>query len=181
LRWRRDQARNSPSDSASTARREGFRRSVDPHQERQSDRPERDRDRTAVATRRELQAVAAGPGGISAAGSMVARKRRIQKDLHGWAKRAGLLEVHSERLVAGYKRIAHLSNQEIERRLEEAPQDVSIKDLAVVAGIASDKIARYERWGAGEKEDNGVDRFGELMAVALLVEVISEGSSRWRR
>jgi hypothetical protein len=77
--------------------------------------------------------------------------------------------VHSERLVAGYKRIAHLSNQEIERRLEEAPWDVSIKDLAVVAGIASDKIAKYERWGLGEKEDNGVDRFGELMERVLAV------------
>ena len=28
---------------------------------------------------------------------------RSPKDLHGWAKRAGLLEVHCDRLVAGYK------------------------------------------------------------------------------
>jgi hypothetical protein len=88
---------------------------------------------------------------------------RSAKDLHGWAKRAGLLEVHSRELVAGYRRIASLSNQEIERRLEVAPQDVPIKDLAVVAGIASDKIARYERWGAGAIDDGGnVDRWGEL-------------------
>jgi hypothetical protein len=86
-----------------------------------------------------------------------------QKDLHGWAKRAGLLEIHSERLVAGYKRIGQLSNQEIERRLEEAPEDVSIKDLAVVAGIASDKIAKYERWGLSERENTGTDRFGALV------------------
>jgi len=89
---------------------------------------------------------------------------RSPKDLHGWAKRAGLLEVHSDRLIAGYKRIAHLSNQEIERRLEEAPEDVSIKDLAVVAGIAADKIAKYERWGFGEtKETGNANRWAELM------------------
>ena len=89
---------------------------------------------------------------------------RSPKDLHGWAKRAGLLEVHSDRLVAGYKRIAHLSNQEIERRLEEAPRDVSIKDLAVVAGIAADKIAKYERWGFGQtKETGNANRWAELM------------------
>ena len=91
-----------------------------------------------------------------------------QKDLHGWAKRAGLLEVHSERLVAGYRRIANLANGEIEKRLEEAPEDVSIKDLAVVAGIASDKIAKYERWGFGEtKESNSADRWGELLGRVL--------------
>jgi hypothetical protein len=45
--------------------------------------------------------------------------------------------VHSRELVAGYRRIANLSNQEIERRLEDAPQDVPIKDLAVVAGMAA--------------------------------------------
>jgi hypothetical protein len=50
--------------------------------------------------------------------------------------------------------LAHLSNHEIERRLEEAPEDVSIKDLAMVAGIASDKIAKYERWGVQERDDN---------------------------
>jgi hypothetical protein len=90
------------------------------------------------------------------------------RDVYRWAKRAGLLEVHSRELVAGYRRIASLSNQEIERRLEEAPQDVSIKDLAVVAGIASDKIARYERWGSGSLEDDGnVDRWGQLVGRVL--------------
>jgi S-adenosylmethionine decarboxylase proenzyme len=42
------------------------------------------------------------------------------------------------------------------------------KDLAVVAGIASDKIAKYERWGFGEtKESNSADRWGELLGRGL--------------
>ena len=89
---------------------------------------------------------------------------RSPKDLHGWAKRAGLLEVHSDRLIAGYRRIAHLSNQELERRLEESPEEIGTKDLAVVAGIASDKIAKYERWGSGETKGPGtIDRWAELL------------------
>jgi hypothetical protein len=64
--------------------------------------------------------------------------------------------------VAGYKRIARLSNQEIERRLEEAPADIPTKDLAVISGIASDKIARYEQWGSNDDDGTGFDRFAEL-------------------
>jgi hypothetical protein len=71
------------------------------------------------------------------------------KDLHGWAKRAGLLDAHTERLVAGLRRVASLSTEEIERRLEEAPEEISTKDLGVIAGIATDKIARFEGWSGG--------------------------------
>jgi hypothetical protein len=117
-----------------------------------------------------LRLVAAGTDYRSAAEAV---GYRSAKDLHGWAKRAGLLEVHNRELVAGFRRIASLSNQEIERRLEEAPQDVSIKDLAVVAGIASDKIARFERWGSGPLDDNSnADRWGEL-----LERVLEKGSA----
>jgi len=68
------------------------------------------------------------------------------QDLHRAAKRLGLLEVHTTRLVEGYKRIADLSNQELERRLAESPDEISTKDLAVVSGIAADKISQYENW-----------------------------------
>jgi hypothetical protein len=99
---------------------------------------------------------------------------RSPKDLHGWAKRAGLLDVHSRELVAGYRRIANLSNQEIERRLEEAPQDISTKDLAVVGGIAADKVARAERWGSGVgDEGDSAQRWAEL-----LNRVAAQGGAR---
>jgi hypothetical protein len=68
------------------------------------------------------------------------------QDLHRAAKRLGLLEVHTTRLVEGYKRIADLSNQELERRLAESPEEISTKDLAVVSGIAADKVSAYEGW-----------------------------------
>ena len=45
---------------------------------------------------------------------------------------------------------------------------MSIKDLAVIGGISSDKIAKYERWGFGEtKESSSIDRWGELLGRVL--------------
>ena len=72
---------------------------------------------------------------------------RDHREVYRWAKRAGLLDVHSKRLVAGYRRIAALSNEEIERRLIEAPGEIATKDLAVISGISADKAAKYEGWG----------------------------------
>jgi hypothetical protein len=77
------------------------------------------------------------------------------RDVYRWAKRAGLLEVHSKQLVAGFRRVAELSSAEIERRLIEEPESISTKDLAVIAGIAADKIAKAERWGSDVDKDDG--------------------------
>jgi hypothetical protein len=70
------------------------------------------------------------------------------KDLHVAPKQLGLLSVHTRELVARCKRVADLSAQEIERRLEDDPQSVDMKTLAVVHGIAMDKVARFENWGS---------------------------------
>lgn len=103
------------------------------------------------------------------------------KDLHGWAKRAGLLDAHTERLVAGLRRLASLSSQEIERRLEEAPEEISTKDLGVIAGIATDKIARFESWGGslgpetskqrGEQITEVLDQLSQMGGVRVTLEV----------
>lgn len=102
------------------------------------------------------------------------------KDLHGWAKRAGLLDAHTAHLVAGLRRVASLSTQEIERRLEEAPEEISTKDLGVIAGIATDKIARAEGWGGddaattkrrSEQIADVLDRLAERGGVRVSLEV----------
>jgi len=46
---------------------------------------------------------------------------RDHREVYRWAKKAGLVEVHTKRLVDSYRRIAALSNVELERRLIEAP------------------------------------------------------------
>jgi hypothetical protein len=69
------------------------------------------------------------------------------REVYRWAKRAGLREIHTERLVASYKTLASLSNEELERRLVDESNTISTRDLAILSGIASDKVSRYETWG----------------------------------
>ena len=63
---------------------------------------------------------------------------RDHREVYRWAKRAGLVEVHTKQLVASCKRIVALSNAELERRLIEAPEEISSKDLAVSSRVPSD-------------------------------------------
>ena len=90
------------------------------------------------------------------------------RDVYRWAKRAGRVEVHSEQLVASFRRISELSSAEIERRLVEEPKTISTKDLAVIAGISADKIAKAERWGSdGDDRDDLRPRWLEAVSRIL--------------
>jgi len=99
-----------------------------------------------------------------------------QKDLYGWAKRAGLAEIHTDRLAASLRRVAHPSTQELERRLEEAPEEISTKDLAVVAGITTDKLARYE--GLGAAVDAEAMRARSEQIAEVLERLIQSGGAK---
>ncbi len=68
------------------------------------------------------------------------------------AKRFGLIDSQKQQLVAGCRRVARLTNEELERRLVEAPEDVSTRDLVVANGVAIDKIAKAERWSQEHSE-----------------------------
>jgi hypothetical protein len=100
------------------------------------------------------------------------------QDLHRAAKRMGLLEVHTKELVAQCKRLADLSGGELERRLVEDPASLGVKDLAVINGIALDKIAKYESWGRVDHDAAGlasaaVDRLAALegrLSISVTVE-----------
>ena len=79
---------------------------------------------------------------------------RDHREVYRWSKRAGLLDVHSEQLVAAYKRISALSNAELERRLVENPEAIPTRDLAIIGGIAADKAAKYENWGRPQEQSS---------------------------
>jgi hypothetical protein len=101
------------------------------------------------------------------------------REVYRWAKRAGLRGVHTERLVASYKELARLSNEELERRLVEEPETISTRDLAILSGIAADKAAKYERWGQ-HAEPSGPNLLAELLdryrvSAAIVVEPVKAG------
>ena len=102
---------------------------------------------------------------------------RDHREVYRWAKRAGLLAVHSEQLVAVYKRIASLSNAELERRLIEHPEDIATRDLVIVSGVAADKAAKYENWGKPQEPDRSeflgrmLERIQSMGATEIRLEV----------
>ena len=68
------------------------------------------------------------------------------QDLWRAARRLGI-GTSSSRVLDGHRRIARLANDELERRLLDDAEGISTKDLAVIGGIASDKLAKAEGWG----------------------------------
>jgi hypothetical protein len=71
--------------------------------------------------------------------------------------------------VAEWREVAGLGAQELRRRLEQEPAAVASRDLSVLAGIATDKVAKFEGWGSsGAAGDATVDKIG--VALARLAE-----------
>jgi hypothetical protein len=63
--------------------------------------------------------------------------------------------------------VADLSLDELERRLTEASEQFGPKELAVVAGIATDKIAKKERWGQiHDRPEGGMSALEQLADAA---------------
>ncbi len=67
-------------------------------------------------------------------------------------RRYGISSATSERIIERCRRVADLSLEELERRLTEDPSQFSAKELGVVGGIATDKLAKKERWGLSHDE-----------------------------
>jgi hypothetical protein len=85
-------------------------------------------------------------------------------------RRYGISSATSERIIERCRRVADLSLEELERRLTEDPTQFSAKELGVVGGIATDKLAKKERWGM---VDDAVPE-GES-ALAKLCRAAAEG------
>lgn len=58
----------------------------------------------------------------------------------------------SERLVAAHRGIALRALEELEVRLQDAPDELRAKELSIVAGISTDKVRDWERWRGTDAE-----------------------------
>src|SRR5215468_8194713 len=89
------------------------------------------------------------------------------QDVARAARRFGLLDASKERLLNGARRVAQLSQEELEERLTTESEEIGAKDLAIIAGIAIDKVARAERWDRAGSEADGyldaMDRVADLI------------------
>ncbi len=78
------------------------------------------------------------------------------KDVWNLAKRYGLVQAKKEQILNGTRRVALLSNEELERRLVEQTDDISTRDLIVAGGVAQDKLAAAERKSGEEPSTGGL-------------------------
>jgi hypothetical protein len=77
----------------------------------------------------------------------------------------------SDGIIEQQRRIVTLYANEMEKRIVEAPEDLSNRDLQVGMGIAIDKVAKKESWGAEKKQDKA---FGD--SLLELAKAVREGS-----
>jgi uncharacterized protein YcaQ len=90
------------------------------------------------------------------------------QDLHRLARRFGLAEPHTKAVVGSLRRLLALSAAELERRLVEAPEEITTKDLSVLTGILADKLFRSE--GMAAPEDSTF--FDRLAALAEQIRAV---------
>ena len=102
---------------------------------------------------------------------------RDQSQLVDTAKRYGILEAatRTDRLIQSKREIAHEADQEILRRFrEDAIRDDSLRDVAVVSGIATDKVRDREGWNR-QQEARGA--FSSVFSDALAALTEQGGGS----
>ena len=97
-----------------------------------------------------------------------------RRDLWNLIQRFGLTKVRytTESLMGMHKIAAHLALELIITRMAECPEEFKTKDLAVVAGISSDKLGAYEGWSRGgmkpgDDYGTGLKLFGDELAKSL--------------
>ena len=88
-------------------------------------------------------------------------------NLFRYAQKHGLISMTDKALINQFRRTTCKSLDEIEHRITEDPDSMSVKDLAVIAGIGADKIAKKERWGDRVPEENLGDCLIEIAARIL--------------
>ena len=94
-------------------------------------------------------------------------------DVYRMAQRYRLVNATSERIVNRCRNVADLSLEELERRLTEDPGAFSAKELGITAGIATDKVAKKERWGLSDDESSRRESPFEQLARAAMEGKIS--------
>ncbi len=117
---------------------------------------------------RALQRVA---GGSSARAAATAEGYGTATDVYRHCKSAGLINTKTKFIIDKHAAVASLSGAELERRLLEAPDDVTTRDLTVINGVATDKILAYEK----NAKNDGADYMSALEQVAA--KVAASGAS----
>ena len=88
-------------------------------------------------------------------------------DVYRAAKRYGLIDLTTNKLVERHRRISNLAGEELECRLAEAPDKISTQQLGILQGISTDKVL------ASEKAST-YDGSGYISALERLAEKATE-------
>ena len=66
-------------------------------------------------------------------------------DVYRYAKQFGIVDVRTRRLIDTHRHVARLSGEELEQRLVTEPDEISAHALAVIGGVATDKVLAHEK------------------------------------
>ncbi len=114
--------------------------------------------------KRALRRLAAGASLREAARS---EDYRSTADLIRYAHKHGLISMTTHQLINQFRRTSYIAMDLVEDRITNDPDSVSVKDAAIVAGIAADKVAKKEHWGQQEPEEKLGDCLIEIAKMVL--------------
>jgi hypothetical protein len=100
--------------------------------------------------------------GESIRGSAEAEGYSSHSDVYRYAKQFGIVDVRTRRLIDTHRRVARLSGEELEQRLATEPEKISTHALAVIGGVATDKVLAHEK----SQTDDGTSYLSALEKVA---------------
>jgi hypothetical protein len=84
-------------------------------------------------------------GGGSIRGSAEAEGYSSHADVYRYAKQFGIVDVRTQKLIDTHRKVARLSGEELEQRLATHPEEISTHALAVIGGVATDKVLAHEK------------------------------------
>ena len=89
-------------------------------------------------------------------------------DVYRTAKRYGLIDVRTNKLIDRHRRISSLAGEELENRLAEAPDKISVQQLGILQGISTDKVLASEKASVpdGGQYLSALDRLAEKVLEA---------------
>jgi hypothetical protein len=100
--------------------------------------------------------------GGSIRGSAEAEGYSSHADVYRYAKQFGIVDVRTRRLIDTHRHVARLSGEELEQRLVTKPDEISTHALAMIGGIATDKVLAHEK----QQTDDGQGYISALERVA---------------
>ncbi len=100
--------------------------------------------------------------GESIRGAAEAEGYSSHSDVYRYAKQFGIVDVRTPKLIETHRRVARLSGEELEQRLATKPEEISTHALAVIGGVATDKVLAHEK----NQTDDGASYLSALEKVA---------------